>query len=47
MKYIYELMIKNYARWTCLFQSPRSRNLYQIFSFFDYAFDDWDVVSIP
>lgn len=24
MKYIYELMIKNYARWTCLFQSPRS-----------------------
>ena len=32
---------------TAEFQSPRSGNLYQIFSFFDYAFDDWDVVSIP
>ena len=24
MKYIYELMIENYARWTCLLQSPSS-----------------------
>ena len=24
MKYVYELMLENYARCTCLFQSPRS-----------------------